>query len=114
MFYFTWLKWPRYSKGRLFLNQITLSFEGQDDQEWSKQYQKWIQRTQISWIRCITHVYVLDKKSSNVFIMAIFDLAMTTFLVGCQTSTSVICLVQGLTNLIQARNDANAFLQTGL
>ena len=48
---------------------MTLSFEGQSDQERSKQYQKWIQHTQISWIRCITHVYVLYNKNDKVFIM---------------------------------------------
>ena len=40
---------------------------------------------------------------------AIFDLAMTSFVARCRTSTSVIVHVQGPTNLIQASNAANTF-----
>ena len=52
--------------------------------------QKWIQRTNISWIRGIT---LANYNTNKVFIMdaaAIFDLAMTSFVAGWQARNSVI------------------------
>ena len=62
-------------------------------------------------------MYVIYNKMircSSCVTAVIFDLAMTSFVAGCQRSTSVIFRVQGLTNLIQVRNAANIFLQTDL
>ena len=57
---------------------LTTTFQGQDDPEWSKQYQKWIPHTRISWNRGITRVYTL-KNTKNRFsswpMAAIFDFA---------------------------------------
>ena len=41
---------------------LTTTFQGQDDPEWSKQYQKWIPHTGISRNRGITGVYTLKSK----------------------------------------------------
>ena len=57
---------------------LPTTFQGQDDPEWSKQYQKWIPHTRISWNRGITRVYTL-KHTQNRFsswpTAAIFDFA---------------------------------------
>ncbi len=105
-----------YSHSRL-CNKIilTLSFEGQDDPEWSELYQKSIQRTQISWIRCIAHVYTLNSKTHNG--------CRRPYLIwpwrhswrgGKQAPRWFVMFREGPTNLIQVRNAANTFLQTGL
>ena len=62
---------------------------------------------------CMSYITATIRCSSCVTAV-IFDLAMTSFVAGCQRSTSVIVRVQGLTNLIQVRNAANIFLQTDL